>query len=65
MISVPAVEGICLCFFQLALYSVVMLIKNFLLGKFFEAVSRFNSNVAYSGLLHAVTQDVSYLHAIL
>jgi len=26
-------------------------------GKFFEAVSRFNSNVAYSGLLHAVTQD--------
>ena len=24
-----------------------------------EAVSRFNSNVSYSGLLHAVTGDVS------
>ena len=26
-----------------------------------EAVSRFNSNVSYSGLLHAVTGDVSEL----
>ena len=26
---------------------------------FAEAVSRFNSNIAYSGLLHAVTADVS------
>ena len=26
-----------------------------------EAVSRFNSNVSYSGLLHAVTGDVSKL----
>ena len=26
---------------------------------FEEAVSRFNSNVSYSGLLHAVTGDVS------
>eukprot|EP00795_Rhopilema_esculentum_P013369 gene13369-4225_t len=29
-------------------------------GKFFDAVSRFNSNVAYSGLLHAVTQDTLF-----
>ena len=27
---------------------------------FHLAVARFNSNVSYSGLLHAVTQDVSY-----
>ena len=27
---------------------------------FAEAVSRFNSNVSYSGLLHAVTADVSH-----
>ena len=27
---------------------------------FAEAVSRFNSNVSYSGLLHAVTADVCY-----
>lgn len=26
---------------------------------FDQSVSRFNSNVSYSGLLHAVTQDVS------
>jgi len=26
---------------------------------FAEAVSRFNSNISYSGLLHAVTADVS------
>ena len=26
---------------------------------FHEAVARFNSNISYSGLLHAVTQDVS------
>lgn len=26
---------------------------------FEQCVSRFNSNVSYSGLLHAVTQDVS------
>ena len=29
---------------------------------FAEAVSRFNSNIAYSGLLHAVTADVSRPH---
>ena len=29
---------------------------------FAEAVSRFNSNIAYSGLLHAVTADVSRRH---
>ena len=28
---------------------------------FAEAVSRFNANVSYSGLAHAVTQDVSYI----
>jgi len=28
---------------------------------FAEAVSRFNSNVSYSGLLHAVTADVRSL----
>ena len=28
---------------------------------FAEAVSRFNSNVSYSGLLHAVTADVCFL----
>ena len=27
---------------------------------FKEAVMRFNANVSYSGLLHAVTQDVGY-----
>ena len=29
---------------------------------FAEAVTRFNSNISYSGLLHAVTQDVSHLY---
>eukprot|EP00794_Sanderia_malayensis_P017835 gene17835-19618_t len=29
-------------------------------GKFSDAISRFNSNVAYSGLLHAVTQDAFF-----
>jgi hypothetical protein len=28
---------------------------------FDEVVSRFNSNISYSGLLHAVTQDVSLI----
>ncbi len=27
---------------------------------FAQAVSRFNSNISYNGLLHAVTADVSY-----
>jgi len=28
---------------------------------FADAVSRFNANIAYSGLIHAVTQEVSYI----
>ena len=31
----------------------------FLPATFAEAVERFNSNIPYNGLLHAVTQDVS------
>lgn len=29
-------------------------------AKFFEAVARFNANISYSGLLHAVTQDTLF-----
>lgn len=29
-------------------------------SKFFEAVARFNANISYSGLLHAVTQDTLF-----
>ena len=35
------------------------LIFFFLAATFAEAVERFNSNIPYNGLLHAVTQDVS------
>ena len=64
LMSVATAGVLFLYVFLLASSSVVMFVVNFLLGKFFEAVSRFNSNVAYSGLLHAVTQDVSYLSVI-
>ena len=33
--------------------------NNLFLGTFAEAVDRFNCNIHYNGLLHAVSQDVS------
>ena len=32
--------------------------------KFAEAIARFNSNISYNGLLHAVTADVSTASSI-
>lgn len=32
---------------------------------FWEVLQRFNANVSYSGLIHSVTQDVSYRFSLL
>jgi len=29
-------------------------------SKFFEAIARFNANISYNGLMHAVTQDTLF-----